>query len=159
VREASPGQRPPWIVPGAFLSWVAPSSDANIVDCCVNANVLALMALIGAKHLPGYQPGAETTLRGLDWAGDDQARLGTLTPFYPSPIELLEALRHAVECGATELRPAADRLGQMQSRWSSDEGCCCSAYGKTEVWRCDALVAARARRASPVARATVAPEG
>ena len=40
---------PPWMIPLVFPTWLAPDSQhrPNPVDCCVNTNVLALMAYAG----------------------------------------------------------------------------------------------------------------
>src|SRR4029450_7657295 len=98
--------RPPWVAPGSFLTWLAPAPAspgaprvANPVDCCVNANVAALLAFLDATHLPGYDAAVATVRQGLEWAGEDPVRRSALTPFYPDPRSLAEALGHAVESG------------------------------------------------------------
>ena len=84
------------------------------------------------------------TAGGRDHEGD-AGRLDSLTPFYPSPRSLAEALAHAVECGADELRGASDCADSLAARFApADAGCCRSAYGRT-VWHCEALDAARQR--------------
>jgi hypothetical protein len=148
--------RPPWIANGAFLTWIGPPGKPNPVDCCVNANVAALMGLVRATHMPGYQEAVRTILDGLDWAGLNPARLRSLTPFYPSIDDLHEAVEHAVESGADALAPALTRLRGMVSHSDrTNLGCCSSAYGGT-VWRCPALVEAQILRhavSSPAASA------
>lgn len=140
---------PPWIAPGAFLTWIGPPGKANMVDCCVNANAAALMALVQATHLPGYQEAVRTVLDGIAWAGRQPVRQRALTPFYPSIDDLLEAVEHAIECGAQALAPALDPLRQMARDCPSEArpGCCSSAYGAT-VWHCRALKEAQALRNS-----------
>jgi hypothetical protein len=139
---------PPWIADGAFLTWIAQAGQPNVVDCCVNANAAALMARMGASHLPGYQEAVRTILDGLDWAGDDPTRLRSLTPFYPATNSLFEAVEHAIECGALALTPALERVPSLTYRPDdADPGCCSSAYGAT-VWRCPALDLARNLRHS-----------
>lgn len=108
--------RPDWVTPGSFLTWLGPPPGrrsrpwpANPVDCCVNANVVALLASLDASHLPGHDAAVETVRRGVAWAGDEPARWSALTPFYPGPHSLAEALAHAVECGAEALRAAAEQ--------------------------------------------------
>lgn len=134
------GTLPPWVAEGSFLTWIAPRG-ANIVDACVNANAAALMAMAGAAHLPGYDAAVRTVLAGLDWAGDAPARLDALTPFYPSPAALLEAVEHAVECGAAALAPAARRLRALAP--SPQRGLCRDAYGRT-YWHAPAAEIAAA---------------
>jgi hypothetical protein len=144
--------RPPWIADGAFLTWIAQPGQPNVVDCCVNANAAALMARVGATHLPGYREATRTIVDGLDWAGSDAARLRSLTPFYPSTNDLLTAVEHAVECGANALAPALERLREL--RHPDDDACrdyCSSAYGTT-IWRCQALEVAQRLHDRTVAR-------
>jgi hypothetical protein len=140
--------RPPWIVPGAFRTWISQDRGVpNIVDCCVNANAVALMAYAEASHLPGFGEAIETIARGIQWAGRCPSRLRSLTPFYATPFELLEALAHAVACGASRLRGSLERLraaiGPRDP--AADTRICSSAYGET-VWRCPAVLVARAWR-------------
>jgi hypothetical protein len=140
-------QGPSWIAPGAFLTWIGPPGRPNLVDCCVNANVAALMARVKATHLPGYQEAVRTILDGLAWSGGRPARQHALTPFYPSVDSLLEAVEHAIECGAQALTPALDELRQMAAGWPPEDNpyCCSSAYGAT-VWHSQALEEAQALR-------------
>jgi hypothetical protein len=146
VRLRSSELCPGWIADGSFHTWMAPDSSRvshQIVDCCVNANIAALMARLGARHLPGYCDAVRTVEQGLAWAGGDRARLDSLTPFYPSPHALLDAVEHAVECGAHALRGALDLLAAFTSTAAGeDAGCCRSAYGNA-VWHCAAIDAAR----------------
>lgn len=136
---------PPWISAGAFPTWLGAGGAANVVDCCVNANVAALMALIGATHLPGFQEAVNTIVSGIAWAESRPERLRWLTPFYPSVHDLQDAVAHAVDCGAEPLRSALDQLRDIAGDRAADDqsACCCSAYGAT-VWRCRALEEARA---------------
>lgn len=138
-------QLPPWVTPGAFLTWLDRTGRPNVVDCCVNANVAALMALVGATHLPGFEKAVSTIVNGTEWAGENPVRQQALTPFYPSLESLQEAVAHAVECGATSLRPARNRLQALLPSTQRPAECCCSAYGGTE-WQCAALEEAQALR-------------
>ncbi|HSN19253.1 MAG TPA: hypothetical protein VLS49_01160 [Usitatibacter sp.] len=140
--------RPPWVVPGCFETWIVPRGGVRprvqVVDACVNANVAALMAQLGAPHLPGFREACTAIDRGLAWAGDERARLASLTPFYPSRRGFAEALERAVERGASALAPAARRVAALAFESDDDAAaCCCSAYGHA-VWRCPALEEARA---------------
>lgn len=124
---------PHWIAPGCFRTWIgaARSPRANPVDCCVNANVVALFAMLGAKHLPGYAEAISAIEAGLAWAGSDARRLDALCPFYPATRWLLSALDHAVECGAEELRAAAIQLrGLSPELLAGQPGLCRDAWGK-----------------------------
>jgi hypothetical protein len=65
-------------------------------------------------------------------------------PFYPSPGSLLEAVEHAIECGADALHEAASHLRAAGARLGgANAGCCSSAYGGT-VWHSEAIDLARA---------------
>lgn len=159
VRERDSTVLPPWVVPGAFYTWIANVDGPNIVDCCVNANVAALMARLDAQHLPGYAAAILTIVNGVRWAGNDRRRLSTLTPFYPSLVSLIDAVEHAVESGARELRDVHRELVALDTDVTAGEdGCCRSAYGFT-VWHCAALDAARVlagmavRSGAPASRA------
>lgn len=140
--------KPPWVIPGAFPTWIGQQGKPNVVDCCVNANAAALMALVGATHLPGFQEANSTILSGIQWAGRNPVRQRAITPFYPSIYDLQDAVEHAVECGAKPLYSALDQLRQFIGTRGTEipSGCCCSAYGAT-VWRCRGLEEARALRA------------
>jgi hypothetical protein len=137
--------RPPWIPSGCFQTWIgmAAARPVRVVDCCVNANVAALMARLDARHLPGYSEAIRTVVDGLAWADEDASRLDSLTPFYPCLHALHDALAHAVECGAHELRGALDRVSTLLPAPRAEAGCCRSAYGRA-VWRCPAVAVARA---------------
>lgn len=150
---------PPWIAAGSFFTWIAgpdahPASRAvNVVDCCVNANVAALLARAGALHFPGYDEAVRTVIGGLDWAQDHRLKLSSLIPFYPSLGSLEEALDHAVECGAHELGEALRRLRALPAALlEPGDGVCRGAYGRT-IWRSAAVDLAR--RASGSLRSPV----
>lgn len=152
---------PPWVAEGSFFTWIPPAPSpaepvkpfANIVDCCVNANVAALLALLGTNSFPGQDATIRTIVGGLQWAGQDAARLSSLTPFYPSLVNLAEAVDHAVECGVTELREALAQL-RLLAAGAPDgaAGICRSAYGRT-VWHAPAADIARAISSKHVLRA------
>lgn len=94
---------PPWIVPGAFRTWLGSQPSDPVVDATVNANVAALLATAGLAALPGYEEACRTIRRGVEWAGDNAARGGSLSPYYASAGELKAAVRHAVSRGAGQL--------------------------------------------------------
>ena len=143
---------PPWLRRGAFLTWLHQRARPNIVDCCVNANVVALMAFAGVTHLPGYAEAIALIAAGISWAGDSPPRQRALIPFYAHPAELLIAVAHAVECGADALRPA---YTSMRQHWPAiaaaascpppDQPLWSNAYGKV-IWCSPALQAARRLR-------------
>src|SRR5215213_502409 len=148
VLDSDAATLPPWIVPGSFFTWITPVTSArtrsiNLVDCCVNANVVALISLLDAKHLPGYDAAVQTVLNGIEWAGKDERRLSSITPFYPSVRSLVEAIEHAIECGADGLRAGLTQLMSAPPEiLNADAGCCRSAYGKS-VWHAPAIDVAR----------------
>jgi hypothetical protein len=148
VAHGEAGEAPSWIAPGSFYTWIVPGSRGgapNIVDCCVNANVVALMALIEAPHLPGYAAAIQTIRDAISWAAGDPRRLSAVTPFYQSVSSLSEAIAHAVECGAAPLAGLAGELtaAAEEADAGAGAGCCRSAYGSTE-WHCEAIHEARA---------------
>jgi hypothetical protein len=147
------GGRPAWVAPGSFLTWLAPANPgaprvANPVDCCVNANVAALLAFLDATHLPGYDAAVATVRQGLEWAGEDPVRRSALTPFYPDARSLAEALEHAVESGTEPLREAWQHASTLPPPPTAEPpGCFRSAYGGT-VWYATALDLVRSAAAA-----------
>jgi hypothetical protein len=152
VSDADAAHLPPWVAPGCFYTWIdtrhaggaGAMGRANVVDCCVNANVTALMAFLDARHLPGYDAAILTIQNGVRWAARDPRRLSAITPFYPSVDNLIDAVAHAVECGADALTGALQDLTAVATDGRNESaGCCRNAYGST-VWHCPAIDTARA---------------
>lgn len=144
VRPSDAGQRPVWVLDGCFRTWLLPG-PANPVDVVANVNVVALLATLDARHLPGYDAGVATVRAGLDWAAGRPARLSALTPFYAGPSELSEALVHAVHCGVDELAGAARDMGEITSVTDpdqTDQPRLRNAYGSI-TWAAPALQVAR----------------
>jgi hypothetical protein len=100
----------PWMSPGVFLTWLSHDLPINPVDCCVNTNVVALMAQLGLARAPGYADACLMLVSGVAWARGVPDRLRLLTPYYPDAAELVWALRNAVTCGAESLRGALNEL-------------------------------------------------
>ena len=108
IGNADVATLPPWGVPGSHFTWIdAAHSDptprrptVNVVDCCVNANVVALMSQLEAQHLRGYHGAVETVLNGTGVGSGRRRRLRSFTPCYPSLRSLADLIEHAVECGA-----------------------------------------------------------
>jgi hypothetical protein len=139
---------PRWIRPGVFRTWLDDDDRRpNPVDCCANANALALLAHAGLTHVPGYREACAMIADALQWAGPSPFRLRTLSPYYPNPRELLDALEHAVACGAVDLRDSAERLRGWCASLppASDDTLCSNAYGGIR-WSCPALRLARQGR-------------
>jgi hypothetical protein len=135
---------PVWLRQGAFLTWLSPEPRANVVDCCVNANVVATLASAGLGHLPGYRQACEMIQAAIEWAGNSLPRFRSITPFYPHPAELALALDHAVGCGAVELRDASSVLREKLPSWPTNDltPVCSRAYGGI-IWTAPALHRAR----------------
>jgi hypothetical protein len=139
---------PRWPRQGVFVTWLWPAENkaVEIVDCCVNANVAALLAYAGKQHLPGYREACAMIAAAVEWAGVDLTRARSTTPFYPHPVELGRAVRHAVECGAEELRPCLEQLNRFwpaaEAPPPPDRPVCSSAYGQV-VWTAPVLQLAR----------------
>ena len=87
---------PEWLRPGVFVTWLRDEPRPNVVDCCVNANVAALLAFADLRHLPGYAEACEMIDHAVAWTGTSRLRAQCISPFYPDPAELLYAVDHAV---------------------------------------------------------------
>jgi hypothetical protein len=132
--------RPEWIRVGAFLTWLRPS-PANVVDVLVNANVLALLALAGLRHVSAYRQAAATVASATTWTGGSVPRTKLVAPYYAHPGEFYRTLEHAVECGAVELQPSLKLVEEWFGRDEAPEEnrpVCCAPYGKT-VWTAPVL--------------------
>lgn len=132
--------RPDWIRMGAFLTWLLPSR-ANVVDSLVNANVAALFALAGLRHVSAYRSAAALVEAAFAWTEGSVPKARMVAPYYPHPGEFYRTLDFAVGCGAVELEPS---LGLVE-RWFGrdevfDEGrpVCGAPYGKT-IWAAPVL--------------------
>ncbi len=134
---------PVWLKPGVFFTWLQANGQRNMVDCCVNANVIALYSFLGLTHWQGYAEACQMIEEGIRWAGDCRVRAKSLSPFYADPIELLYAVRHAVVQGATQLEKSLELLNRMP--WTTEQAnhilerpICSSAYGSV-VWKSENL--------------------
>lgn len=97
-----PTPSPPWVRLGAFFTWLRPGRF-NIVDCCVNSNVIALLSYLGLDDLEGFNETCEMIEDGIRWSKGLSFQASTLTPFYPHRAEFVYAVDHAIECGAKQL--------------------------------------------------------
>ena len=130
---------PAWVRPGVFRTWLA-DGRPNPVDCVVNVNVAALLAVAGLTGIGAYRAVRLMIAAALS-SVDGAARPARLSPFYAHPIELRWALLHAVASGAYDLRPSLDRTaacGIDASGPVADRPVCCSAYG-LRSWRAPIL--------------------
>ncbi|HII00316.1 TPA: hypothetical protein HA351_01245 [Methanosarcinaceae archaeon] len=139
---------PSWLRPGVFLTWLG-GEGANIVDCCANANVVALLAYTGHRHFPGYREACSMIEAGILWTEGKKERIQCLTPFYPHPAEFVYAIRNAVASGAKELEKSLNLvhgfgwLPETTDTASAETWPICSdAYG-TIVWSSGVLQKAR----------------
>lgn len=132
--------RPQWIQVGAVLTWLRPS-PANVVDALVNANVAALFALAGLRHVSAYSGAVRTVESAMQWTAGSFERARLVAPYYAHPGEFFRTLEHAVGCGAIELWPS---LRLVEGRFGRDEQpeenrpVCCAPYGKT-IWTAPVL--------------------
>ncbi|HEX6086227.1 MAG TPA: hypothetical protein VF266_16980 [Thermoanaerobaculia bacterium] len=136
----------PWHRLGVFPTWLWPGAR-NTIDCCVNANVVALLAAAHMRDAPGYAEACAMIEEATEWAGAAPERLRAIVPYYPHPSELARALEHALRCGAAELEPAARRLQSIAwlHECADDTPVCSSADGRI-VWTAPALQRARRGR-------------
>ncbi|QWP76948.1 hypothetical protein J5226_00630 [Lysobacter sp. K5869] len=141
--------RPPWLRPGVFATWSREGIRRDLVDCTATANALALFAALDLSHLPGVREAGEMLAAAVEWAGDDDLRAASLSPFYPDPAEFALALDHAAECGARGMqalhrRASATAWGCDAEQRSTrrDHAVCGSPYG-VAVWRSPELARLR----------------
>jgi hypothetical protein len=131
---------PPWFTAGAFYTWLEPGSN-NMMDCCVNSNIVALYAYAGLQHLRGYKEACLLISNAVNWCGESVVRLASIIPFYAHRQELYYAVQHAVEMGAVELAPTLQKLewaNPLHDVPDADRPVCCSAYGNV-TWHCPLL--------------------
>ncbi len=145
-----PALRPPWLRTGVFATWHRRGIALDLIDCTATANALAVFAALDLHEIPGVHASTTMLCDAVAWAGDDETRACSLSPFYPEPAEFVLALRHAVEAGAEALAPvyaAAARTpwgrGAEARVAHDDHRVCSSPYG-TAVWRSPALARIRA---------------
>jgi len=149
VRARRPDRR--WRRPGVFLTWLTTADVPNPVDCCVNTNVLALLAAAGRTGADGYAAACAMVCDAAELAAARPGWSREFTPYYPDPREWCHALEHAVAAGAREVAPALEAL---RSRRAADPPgpalLCCDEPGAI-VWTAEVLALAR-RLAAPAGR-------
>ena len=131
----------PWQREGVYLTWFTTADIDNPIDCCVNTNVVAMLAVAGLQDTPGYKEACAMINDAAAWAGADHERLRQLTPYYPHPIEWYYALDHAVKSGAEALRPARDVLASASwlDQSIDTQHPVCSSLDGDIVWTSDVL--------------------
>jgi hypothetical protein len=138
----------PWHRDGVFLTWLTTAPVANPIDCCVNTNVIALLAAADRRGAAGYRPACDMvndTARQVAEGADSRR----FTPYYPNPAEWRRAVDHAVAMGAAELTPAMQALATVPDpdEVATAPQVCCDITG-TVVWRSAAPALARRLRAA-----------
>jgi hypothetical protein len=109
----------------------------------VNANILALMASLDARELPGFAEAVDMIV-AVDWceqggSGGAVKRADAITPYYASPRAVAQILDDAVSCGATELAGSRDRLAALVGTAPEGETALCRNAYAGPVWHCRAL--------------------
>jgi hypothetical protein len=160
VTEA-PRVGPAWIRAFCFPTWLDAEFRRrdNAVDCAVNANVLALLAVCGLQHLPGYAESVAMIEAALAHAAAidldlRELALRSLTPYYPDPRVFEIVLAFAIECGAGELRGAHRRLRDVLGVPAATRLALCGNAYAGPIWHCPALDLVRGltRAVPPVER-------
>ena len=131
-----------WIQAGCYRTWLSSKQRPNPVDCCVNANVAALLALIGRQDSSGYRAACATVVNGIAWAEGVDWRLAMLTPYYPHASELFYAIERGMDAGIEEFRKIP-----TPADWTGTLPCASSLDGKTS-WTSDELQALRNDRST-----------
>ena len=134
---------PPWIRPGMFAVWQRPGGARQLVDCTAAVNALALLAVTGLTGVAGTAETISAIVDGVAWAEGDPLRLASLSPFYPEPDDLRNALAHAVGEGCGDLAAVACALGPAGLP-APDAAVCASPYGLV-TWHSEELQSIRAR--------------
>lgn len=132
---------PSWLRTGVFLTWFGDGSRPNVVDCCVNANITAVLAYAGLKKWRGYAEACAMIEAGLCWTESSPKKAQTLTPFYPNTGELKRAIEHAVKCGTSELENSLQLIRQNLCKtetYDPQQAICSSAYGRI-IWKSGTL--------------------
>jgi hypothetical protein len=160
-RYALRGDEDPWVQQGAMSTWLADGILPNPVDMCVNANVAALYALAGCRSHDGYRAMCETVAASVRITGCRLRFARRLTPYYADRLELLYAVRRAVELGASELRPTLGLLEATEwaaqgrtDGWDPDRPLWCDAGGSPR-WTAPVLQACRQLHATCTGRRDV----
>jgi hypothetical protein len=144
--------RPEWIRVGAFLTWLRPS-PANVVDVLVNANVSALLALAGLRHVSAYRQATAMVEAAMAWTEGSIPKTEMVAPYYAHPVEFYRTLHHAVLCGAVDLQPSlelAEEWFGRDERPEKNRPVCCAPYGET-VWTAPVLQLTRTVQTNRIA--------
>jgi hypothetical protein len=138
--QPSEEMRPDWIRIGAFLTWLLPS-PANVVDSLVNANVAALFALAGLRHVSAYGNAVALVETAFAWTEGSIQKARMVAPYYPHPGEFYRTLDFALGCGAIELQPSLSLVERWFGRdefFDEDRPVCSAPYGET-IWAAPVL--------------------
>lgn len=137
-----------WQREGVFLTWFTSADVDNPIDCCVNTNVIALLARAGMTGIDGYGAACSMINEAAQQAADYPAHSRQFTPYYPHPVEWYYALERAVNAGARELMPALEVLSAVpliQQSLYTHLPLCSDVAGKI-VWKAEVLTYARQLR-------------
>lgn len=141
---------PGWLRPAAFGTWL---DRPGLVDCTVNANIVAFLALAGWGDWRRCRAVLAMIGDALEWSRGSWPRLTSLSPFYSSPTDLHAALARAATAGATGAAAVLARSEEVLARTQLAEphgvprAVCCSAYGLVR-WTSPVLQAAQALAAT-----------
>lgn len=136
-----------WIQRGAYRTWLDGRAFRNPIDLCVNANAASLLATLQQRGA-AYDAAWRTVAAGVEWFSRNPGFLLHLTPFYPHPCELREAVRRAVEHGVAELAPALQRVSELVRDEPDETALVCSSEGGATFWIAPALQLARRLRSA-----------
>lgn len=146
-----PPRAKPWVRAGVWMTWLENPhlTLTNVVDCCVNVNVLALLHAAGWVDHPAYRAICRMVDAGVQMAGSSGVNARLLVPYYPHPAELYLAIQHAARRGATALRDILTCLGRYpwatvdrDQGWPAHRPVCGSLDGRI-TWTSEGLQAVR----------------
>jgi hypothetical protein len=137
---------PEWLRPAAFGTWL---DQPGLVDCTVNANVVAFLAQAGWADWRRCRAVLAMIDNALEWSRGSWPRLVSLSPFYPDPTHLRAALARAATAGASGAAAVLARSEEVLAGTPpvkpppAPPVVCCSAYGVVR-WTSPVLQAAHA---------------
>jgi hypothetical protein len=136
-----------WVCAGAYRTWLDARVTSNPVDCCVNANVAAMLRLTG-RDGDGYTAAWRTVARATAWLAESPCLFDAAAPYYGRASELHDAIRRAVGAGVIELADALALLDAAPPAPAGDSAPLFRSLDGAFLWSAPLLHEARRLRPS-----------